>query len=123
MPVSPAADHGDINGDVAAQWSELGKLDLVPDGLDVQICHAVEKCKAGTTPRAWPAICSSGPRDRNGRWLSFPIRHASDAGLRYISDDGAGITRVKVGKGVGYRDVRGRPRPRCRDAGPDPQRS
>jgi DNA topoisomerase-1 len=39
----------------------------------------------------------------------LPVRHARAAGLRYTGDDGPGITRVKVGKGVGYRDARGRP--------------
>jgi DNA topoisomerase I len=36
------------------------------------------------------------------------VARAGDAGLRYVSDDEPGLTRVRAGRGFGYRDRRGR---------------
>ncbi len=38
-----------------------------------------------------------------------PLVSAKAAGLRYVSDDRPGLTRVRKGKGFAYRDVDGRP--------------
>jgi DNA topoisomerase-1 len=53
-------------------------------------------------------MAQRGGRSAQLATVDEPRRAAAAAGLRYVLDDGPGLTRVRAGKGFSYRDAHGR---------------